>query len=227
MSNKNGAANAESFEDFDVVVCPCLHVIAFRRRVGIEIERMVFDVDRHIVRQHSYGLVEPRRAHDAPGADELFLIKVYCFEVLAHRGKLGKLIKQGGSGVSAEARALIERFLAIDGDPDAAAGALRSLAEDAKIDLGPALDRFEHRIGFIAARGVAIDELRFSARFIRTLDYYTGFVFETRDAARPNDPPLVGGGRYDRLMTALGATSEIPAVGAALWADRRAAGEGA
>ena len=134
---------------------------------------------------------------------------------------------KGGSGVSAEARALVERFLAIDGDPDTAAGALRGLAEDAKIDLSPALERFEHRVGFIAARGVAIDELRFSARFIRNLDYYTGFVFETRDAARPNDPPLVGGGRYDRLLTALGATTEVPAVGAALWADRRATGEAA
>lgn len=134
---------------------------------------------------------------------------------------------KGGSGVSTPARDVIERFLAIDGEPDAAASALRSLAEESELDLGPALERFEHRLGFIAARGIAIDELRFSARFIRNLDYYTGFVFETRDAARLEAPPLVGGGRYDRLLTALGATSEVPAVGAALWADRRAAGAAA
>ncbi len=132
---------------------------------------------------------------------------------------------KGGSGISAPARAIIERFLAIEGEPDAAAFALRTLAEGEKLDLGPALDRFEHRLGFIAARGVALEDLRFSARFIRNLDYYTGFVFETRDASRPDAPPLVGGGRYDRLLTALGATSEVPAVGAALWADRRVSGE--
>ena len=129
---------------------------------------------------------------------------------------------KGGSGVAADARATLETFLAIEGDPDEAAHKLRALADAAKLEaLAPALTRFEHRLGFIAARGVAMDGLCFSARFVRNLDYYTGFVFETRDAARPDDPPLIGGGRYDRLMTTLGATREVPAVGAALWTDRR------
>ena len=132
-----------------------------------------------------------------------------------------------GSGVDGHPRAVIERFLQIEGEPDEAAAALRALAADARLDLGPALARFEHRLGFIAARGVDLAALRFSARFIRNLDYYTGFVFEIRDAARPGDPPLVGGGRYDRLSSVLGAKSrpgaaaDVPAVGAALWADRR------
>ena len=132
---------------------------------------------------------------------------------------------KGGHGVDPDARAALERFLAIEGEPDEAACALRGLAEDAELALGPALDRFERRVSFIAARGVDLAGLRFSGRFIRNLDYYTGFVFETRDAARPGDPPLVGGGRYDRLMGTLGAETDVPAVGAALWADRRAAGE--
>ena len=58
---------------------------------------------------------------------------------------------------------------------------------------------------------------------VRNLDYYTGFVFEARDPNRPSDPPIVGGGRYDRLATTLGASAPVPAVGAALWADRRTA----
>ena len=128
---------------------------------------------------------------------------------------------KGGSAVSDVGRGVIERFLAIDEDPDEAASSLRKIMDDAKLDLGPALDRFEHRLGFIAARGVPVGELRFSGRFIRNLDYYTGFVFEMCDAAHPEAPPLVGGGRYDRLMSALGAATEVPAVGAALWADQR------
>ena len=127
-----------------------------------------------------------------------------------------------GSGVEGEPRAVIERFLQVEGEPDEAVASLRALAEDAGLDLGAALERFEHRLGFIAARGVDLASLRFSARFIRNLDYYTGFVFEIRDTARPKDPPLVGGGRYDRLTSVLGAEAEVPAVGAALWADRRA-----
>ena len=131
---------------------------------------------------------------------------------------------KGGSGVPAEARGVMERFLAIGGDPDRAAVLLRALADDAKLPIGPALDRFDHRLGFMAARGLDVAALRFSARLLRNLDYYTGFVFEARDAARPSDAPIIGGGRYDRLATTLGATSEVPAVGAALWADRRTAG---
>ena len=132
---------------------------------------------------------------------------------------------RNGSGVAADTRAIIERYLAIEADPDEAAGQLRSLVEEAKLAMHPSLERFEHRLGFIAARGIAIGEMVFKARLIRNLDYYTGFVFETRDAGQPGSAPLVGGGRYDRLMTTLGATIEVPAVGAALWADRRGAGE--
>ncbi len=135
---------------------------------------------------------------------------------------------KGGSGVEARARDVLERFLAIDGDPDEAAATMRSLFGRADLGVGrdsalaTALERFEHRLGFIAARGIDVGTLRFSARFIRNLDYYTGFVFETREATRPDAPPLIGGGRYDRLLTALGAPREVPAVGAALWAERRA-----
>ena len=47
--------------------------------------------------------------------------------------------------------------------------------------MGAALDAFERRNGFIAARGVAIEATRFSAAFVRDFDYYTGFVFEAHD----------------------------------------------
>ena len=134
---------------------------------------------------------------------------------------------KGRSGFPDETRGVIERFLAIEGDPDAAASALRTLANETKLNLEPALERFDQRLGFIAAQGIAVADLRFSARFIRNLDYYTGFIFEAREAERPLDLPLVGGGRYDRLLTTLGAKAEVPAVGAALWADRRAKGDAA
>lgn len=130
---------------------------------------------------------------------------------------------KGGSGVPAEARQVMERFLAVSGDPDEAGHALRQIADDAKLPLGGALDRYDHRLGFVAARGLDVAALRFSAKLVRNLDYYTGFVFEARDAARPEAAPIVGGGRYDRLATTLGASAPVAAVGAALWADRRTA----
>ena len=118
-----------------------------------------------------------------------------------------------------ETRALIEKFLTISGDPDAAAVELRALATDAKVDLGAALDLFESRAGFLAARGVDVARIRFSTAFGRGLDYYTGFVFELHEAGGANGP-LVAGGRYDGLLTRLGAKSPIPAVGFAVWIER-------
>ena len=76
---------------------------------------------------------------------------------------------------------LIERFLAIAGDPDEAAAELRALAADAELSISAALDLFESRTGFLAARGVDVGRIRFSTAFGRGLDYYTGFVFELHD----------------------------------------------
>jgi ATP phosphoribosyltransferase regulatory subunit len=116
-----------------------------------------------------------------------------------------------------ETRALIERFLSIAGDPDDAAAELRTLAADAAIALGPALDLFETRTGFLAARGVDVRSIKFATDFGRGFDYYTGFVFELHSAR--NERALVAGGRYDGLLTRLGAREPIPAVGFAASID--------
>jgi ATP phosphoribosyltransferase regulatory subunit len=123
-------------------------------------------------------------------------------------------------GIGEERRAVLESFVAISGDPDSASVKLRRLAKDAKLDLAAALDTFDARSGFIAARGVDVSQIAFSASFGRNLDYYTGFVFEAYDRSQPQGRPLVGGGRYDRLLRTLGAAQDIPAVGAAIWCDR-------
>ncbi len=69
-----------------------------------------------------------------------------------------RFLEQAALGASAalprETRALIERFFAIAGEPDEAAAELRRSRQAADIDLAPALDLFESRTGFLAARGV-------------------------------------------------------------------------
>ena len=127
---------------------------------------------------------------------------------------------RSGDSIGIEKRQVLESWLAVSGDPDVAADKLRDLATAAGLDLGPALDAFERRNGFIAARGVAIEETRFSAAFVRDFEYYTGFVFEARDPARPDARPALAGGRYDGLARKLGAKADIPAVGAAITLDR-------
>ena len=140
-----------------------------------------------------------------------------------------RFLEQAASGESeglpAEKVAVLERYLAIEGDPDGAAAALRALADDARLDFGAALDGFEARTNFIAAQDVPVERLRFAAAFGRPLDYYTGMVFELHaDAAANGDAlPLVAGGRYDGLLERLGAGAPIPAVGFAVWLGRLAA----
>ena len=128
------------------------------------------------------------------------------------------------SGLSDEARAVLERYLAIGGDPDEVAIAIRTLATDAGLDLGPALGDLEDRTGFMAARGLDVSTFTFTATFARNLDYYTGFIFEVHDPRRGDGKAVVGGGRYDRLLEHLGAHEPIPAVGCSFWLDRIAVG---
>ena len=126
-----------------------------------------------------------------------------------------------------EVRTLIERFLAVGGNPDEAAAELRGLAHDANIALDSALDLFESRTGFLAARGIDVARIGFSTAFGRGLDYYTGVVFELHDSDARVKGQLVAGGRYDSLLTRLGSPSAIPAVGFAVWVERLARVEGA
>jgi ATP phosphoribosyltransferase regulatory subunit len=125
-----------------------------------------------------------------------------------------------------EVRALIERFLAISGDPDDAAAELRTFADDSKIALDAPLDLFENRTGFLAARRIAVDRIRFSTAFGRGVDYYTGVVFELHDPQGQIAGQLVAGGRYDGLLTRLGSAKPIPAVGFAVWIERLATLQG-
>ncbi|HEY6257135.1 MAG TPA: ATP phosphoribosyltransferase regulatory subunit, partial [Xanthobacteraceae bacterium] len=138
-----------------------------------------------------------------------------------------RFLEQAAQSVPAslpqETRALIERFLAVAGEPDQAAAELRALAQDAGIALDSALDLFESRTGFLAARGIDVARIRFSTAFGRGLDYYTGFVFELHDAAAREGGQLVAGGRYDGLLSRIGSPTPIPAVGFAVWIERLAA----
>jgi ATP phosphoribosyltransferase regulatory subunit len=117
-----------------------------------------------------------------------------------------------------DALGTIKRFLAISGEPDHAVAQLRALAADAGVDITAAIDQFESRVGFMAARGIEINKMHFATSFGRGLDYYTGFEFELHSKGNGVEP-LVAGGRYDGLMTQLGSSAPIPAVGFSIWVE--------
>ena len=123
-----------------------------------------------------------------------------------------------GGALPRDALTIIKRFLAITGNPEASVAQLRALATDTKLNITAAIDEFESRVGFMAARGIDIKSTRFSTSFGRGLDYYTGFEFELHNKGDGVEP-LVAGGRYDGLMTQLGSRTPIPAVGFSVWVE--------
>jgi len=123
-----------------------------------------------------------------------------------------------GGALPRDALQTINRFLTITGTPDEALRQLRALKADAKLDIDAAIDQFESRTQFMKARGIDLDTVRFATAFGRGVDYYTGFEFELHRKGNGDDP-LVAGGRYDGLLTQLGAATPIPAVGFSIWVE--------
>jgi ATP phosphoribosyltransferase regulatory subunit len=218
---------------------------AWKRRLIKDFNRktnLAQDLDRLVLggnnaRPEYQGVLAALAGSDPKGAHALItdLLSIAGINAVGGRsiGEIaGRFLEQSALGASAklprDVRGLIERFLAIQGNPDEAAAALRALARDAKMApaLEPALDHFETRTGFLEARGVDVKRVRFSTAFGRGFDYYTGMVFELTDPQRTGEP-LVAGGRYDDLLTRLGAPEPIAAVGFAVWIERLAVYGGA
>lgn len=213
---------------------------AWKRRLIKDFNRktnLAQDLDRLVLggtneRPEYQGVLAALAGSDPKGAHALVtdLLSIAGISTVGGRsvGEIAdRFLEQSALGASArlprDVRGLIERFLAIAGHLDEAAADLRTLASDGGMTdaLGPAIDLFESRTGFLAARGIDLQRIHFSTAFGRGFDYYTGFVFELTDPGRTGDP-LVAGGRYDGLLTRLGAVAPIPAVGLAVWIERLA-----
>ncbi|KQY99906.1 ATP phosphoribosyltransferase regulatory subunit [Pseudolabrys sp. Root1462] len=213
---------------------------AWKRRLIKDFNRktnLAQDLDRLMLggnngRPEYQGVLAALAGSDPKGAHALVTDLLSIAGITAVGGRsvaeiADRFLEQSALGASTklprDVRGLIERFLAIAGDPDDAAAELRALATDANLagELGPALDLLESRNGFLAARDIDLKRVQFSTAFGRGFDYYTGFVFELTDPSRTGDP-LVAGGRYDGLLTRLGAAAPIPAVGFSVWIERLA-----
>jgi ATP phosphoribosyltransferase regulatory subunit len=72
----------------------------------------------------------------------------------------------------------------------------------------------------VRKRRISADGASFSAVFGRSLEYYTGFVFEIETDLEGETVQIAGGGRYDSLMSDIGAPGKVPAVGCAIHTER-------
>ena len=79
-----------------------------------------------------------------------------------------------------------------------------------------AVAAFEKRLAALEEQGLNPRRFSFSANFGREIEYYTGFVFQIEAAG----VAVAGGGRYDDMLSDLGAASRIPAFGFAIHTER-------
>lgn len=122
--------------------------------------------------------------------------------------------------LAASSKALIEAYVAINAPCKQAAPAIAALAKSTNIDLAAPLAKFSARLDRFAAHGLDLNAASFSGEFGRSLEYYTGFVFEIGAPGQPLLSPIAGGGRYDGLMRLAGSPHDVPAVGAAIHTER-------
>lgn len=115
---------------------------------------------------------------------------------------------------------LIQDYIAVAGRPRDALHRIMNLIVAAELDLSTSLAAFARRITLMQERGIVVDACRFLAEFGRNLEYYTGFVFQI-ECDTPSGPmPIAGGGRYDTLLSDIGAERPVPAVGCAIHTER-------
>lgn len=132
-----------------------------------------------------------------------------------------KLLDRSDPPLSPEQAELIDHYLSIRSAPAEALAQLQQIAAATNGAFTEAVETFAARIEAMKAAGLAVDRMEFAAVFGRSLEYYTGFVFQI-DLPSPDGSTrnIAGGGRYDTMLADIGAPDMIPAVGSAIHASR-------
>ncbi|HVB75235.1 MAG TPA: histidine--tRNA ligase [Ktedonobacteraceae bacterium] len=106
------------------------------------------------------------------------------------------------------------------GSPPEAFGALRDILSRYQIDAAP-LAELEQLVTVVEQSGVPRERITLNLALGRGVSYYTGLVFEIHaQDAEGYDTQICGGGRYDSLMQAIGATRPVKACGFTFGVER-------
>ncbi|HLZ58894.1 MAG TPA: histidine--tRNA ligase [Ktedonosporobacter sp.] len=109
---------------------------------------------------------------------------------------------------------------AVSGPPPAVFDELHSLLERYGLDPAP-LNELRQLVAIVEQCGVPSEQILLNLSLGRGISYYTGLVFEIHaQEADGFDTQLCGGGRYDRLMRAVGGTRDLNACGFSFGVER-------
>ncbi|MBG1233467.1 ATP phosphoribosyltransferase regulatory subunit [Aestuariivirga litoralis] len=125
-----------------------------------------------------------------------------------------KLADRSEAPLPAKAVTALESYLALEGGAEDIAAKLGNVpgAEN----FAAAAASFSQRLAALEEQGLNPKRFHFSANFGREIEYYTGFVFQVEAGGIA----IAGGGRYDDMLSDLGASTRIPALGFAIHTER-------
>ena len=106
---------------------------------------------------------------------------------------------------------IIKKFLKIKCPINKAANELNKFFKRNKVNLAVDQKYFP-----VSSNKISKLNVVFSASFGRQLEYYTGMVFKIDIKSKSKNKNIINGGRYDKLISDLGAKNQVAAVGAAL-----------
>ncbi len=108
----------------------------------------------------------------------------------------------------------LEAYLALEGGSEDIAAKLKAIKGGAQF--ADAVTAYSKRLIALEEQGLNPKRFHFSANFGREIEYYTGFVFQVQAGGIA----IAGGGRYDDMLSDLGAPLRIPAIGFAIHTER-------
>jgi ATP phosphoribosyltransferase regulatory subunit len=112
----------------------------------------------------------------------------------------------------------LNAYLAIAGEASGIDGEFASIQGGARFR--GARDHYAKRLFEMEELGLNPRRFHFAAGFGRELEYYTGFTFQIEADTPHGAVAVAGGGRYDNLLSDMGAPRAVPAVGCAIHTDR-------
>ena len=125
-----------------------------------------------------------------------------------------KLADRSEAALPKTASAVLESYLALEGGAEDMAAKLAGIKGGANFAAASAA--YQQRLTAMEEQGLNPKRFHFSANFGREIEYYTGFVFQVE----AKGIAVAGGGRYDDMLSDLGASSRIPATGFAIHTER-------
>ena len=116
---------------------------------------------------------------------------------------------------------LINSYLDCHGNLKTASEKLARMTTPGNDAFSSALQKMNRRHGLLETGTSDKNNISFAAEFGRSLEYYTGFVFQIEVEDESGAPVVIaGGGRYDSLLSDIGKCEPVRAVGCAIYGER-------